>query len=44
MAAPKFWRNKRILFALESTYGVDPGPKRSEHRAQVEGVQNFKES
>ena len=26
MAAPKFWRNKRILFALESTYGVDPGP------------------
>ncbi|WIY25062.1 phage tail tube protein [Parasedimentitalea psychrophila] len=26
MAAPKFWKNKRMLFALESTYGVDPGP------------------
>lgn len=26
MAAPIFWRDKRFLFALESTYGVDPGP------------------
>ncbi|MVO16853.1 phage tail tube protein [Parasedimentitalea huanghaiensis] len=26
MAAPIFWRDKRFLFGLEGTYGVDPGP------------------
>jgi len=26
MAAPKYWRNKRILFALEGTYGSDAAP------------------
>lgn len=26
MSDPIFWRDKRFLFALESTYGSDPGP------------------
>ncbi|MEQ3671490.1 MAG: phage tail tube protein [Pseudophaeobacter sp.] len=26
MSAPLYWKDKRLLFGIEATYGVDPGP------------------
>ena len=26
MSAPRYWKDKYLLFALEGTYGVDAGP------------------